>query len=210
MADEGMLTFELDEITVRDIELRLGALRAKAPTALKNAINATAKDARTDLWAKANATYTIKKGGLNRDMRLIPATTATLEGILVTRGAPIEMINFRVTNRRGTPQVEIIKGSRKSMGDRSFVNNVSPYSHHLAVAKYTGKGPRKEGEDFDKGSRKNSGYRPNRLGIEKKFSVSSPIMIGNERRVYGIVEPNIIKNLQNNVDKQVNKILGGI
>jgi hypothetical protein len=35
-------------------------------------------------------------------------------------------------------------------------------------------------------------------------------MIGNERKVYGIVEPNIIKNLQNNVDKQVNKILGGI
>jgi hypothetical protein len=193
MADDGMLTFELDEITVRDIELRLGALRAKAPTALKNAINATAKDARTDLWAKANATYTIKKGGFNKDMKLLPANVGNLEAILLTRGAPIEMIKFRVTDRKGTPRVEILRGQVKSMGDRSFVNNVAKKGTHthVAVAKYIGG--------------KNS-----RLKIQKKFSVSSPIMIGNERKVYGIVEPKIIENLQNNVDKQVNKILGGI
>jgi hypothetical protein len=193
MADDGMLRFELDEITVRDIEFRLGALRAKAPTALKNAINMTAKDARTDLWAKANATYTIKKGGFNKDMKLTPANVGSLEAILLTRGAPIEMIKFRVTDRKGTPRVEILRGQVKSMGDRSFVNNVAKKGTHthVAVAKYIG------GKD-------------SRLKIQKKFSVSSPIMIGNERRVYGIVEPNIIKNLQNNVDKQVNKILGGI
>ena len=193
MSDDGMLTFELDEITVRDIELRLGALMAKAPTALKNAINMTAKDARTDLWAKANATYTIKKGGFNKDMKLTPANVGNLEAVLLTRGAPIEMIKFRVTDRKGTPRVEILRGQVKSMGDRSFVNNVAKKGTHthVAVAKYIGG--------------KNS-----RLKIQKKFSVSSPIMIGNERRVYGIVEPNIIKNLQNNVDKQVNKILGGI
>jgi len=193
MADDGMLRFELDEITVRDIEFRLGALRAKAPTALKNAINMTAKDARTDLWAKANATYTIKKGGFNKDMKLTPANVGNLEAILLTRGAPIEMIKFRVTGRKGTPRVEILRGQVKSMGDRSFVNNVAKKGTHthVAVAKYIGG--------------KNS-----RLKIQKKFSVSSPIMIGNERRVYGIVEPNIIKNLQDNVDKQVNKILGGI
>jgi len=193
MADDGMLRFELDEITVRDIEFRLGALRAKAPTALKNAINMTAKDARTDLWAKANATYTIKKGGFNKDMKLTPANVGNLEAILLTRGAPIEMIKFRVTDRKGTPRVEILRGQVKSMGDRSFVNNVAKRGTHthVAVAKYIG------GKD-------------SRLKIQKKFSVSSPIMIGNERKVYGIVEPNIIKNLQNNVDKQVNKILGGI
>jgi len=193
MADDGMLTFELDEITVRDIEFRLGALRAKAPTALKNAINATAKDARTDLWAKANATYTIKKGGFNKDMKLTPANVGNLEAVLLTRGAPIEMIKFRVTDRKGTPRVEILRGQVKSMGDRSFVNNVAKKGTHthVAVAKYIG------GKD-------------GRLKIQKKFSVSSPIMIGNERRVYGIVEPKIIENLQNNVDKQVNKILGGI
>lgn len=186
----GEVSFELDQVTVANIEARLGALRTKAPTALKNAINATAKDARTDLWAKANATYTIKKGGFNKDMKLKPANTGNLEATLLTRGAPIEMIRFRVKERRATPSVEILRGQVRSMGKRSFVNNVAKKGTHthVAVAKYIGG--------------KNS-----RLKIQKKFSVSSPVMIGNEKRVYGIVEPNIVSNLQKNVDKQVEKIL---
>lgn len=186
----GEVSFELDQVTVANIEARLGALRAKAPTALKNALNATAKDARTDLWAKANATYTIKKGGFNKDMKLKPANTGNLEATLLTRGAPIEMIRFRVKERRATPSVEILRGQVRSMGKRSFVNNVAKKGTHthVAVAKYIGG--------------KNS-----RLKIQKKFSVSSPVMIGNEKRVYGIVEPNIVSNLQKNVDKQVEKIL---
>lgn len=184
----GELQFEFDQVTVRAIEARLGALKAKAPTALKNALNATARDARTDLWAKANATYTIKKGGITKDMKVQPAKTTNLEAVLLTRGAPIEMINFSVRNRQGTPSVAILRGQLKSMGKRSFVNNVAHNGRHIAVAKYIG------GKD-------------SRLKIEKKFSVSSPTMIGNERKVYGVVEPNILKNLQNNVDKQVEKIL---
>lgn len=186
----GEVSFELDQITVANIEARLGALRAKAPTALKNALNATAKDARTDLWAKANATYTIKKGGFNRDMKMKPANVGNLEAVLLTRGAPIEMIKFSVKSRDSTPRVEILRGQVKSMGARSFVNNVAKKGTHthIAVAKYIG------GKD-------------SRLKIQKKFSVSSPVMIGNERRVYGIVEPNIVSNLQKNVDKQVEKIL---
>lgn len=183
-----LLRFEVDEITVKDIERRLGSFGGKAPNAMKNALNDTAKDARTDLWAKANATYSIKKGGFNRDMRIIPASTSTLEAVLVTRGAPIEMIKFSVRNRKGTPSVEILRGRVKSMGKRSFVNNVAHNGHHLAVAKYIG------GKD-------------SRLKIQKKFSVSSPQMIGNEQRVYGIVEPNILKNLQKNVDRQILMIL---
>ena len=101
----GEVSFELDQITVANIEARLGALRTKAPTALKNAINATAKDARTDLWAKANATYTIKKGGFNKDMKLKPANTGNLEAVLLTRGAPLEMIKFSVKSRNSTPRI---------------------------------------------------------------------------------------------------------
>lgn len=193
-----MIQFELDEITVRDIELRLGMMRAKAPQVMKNALNATARDARKDLWAKANETYTVKKGGFNKDTRIKPASIGTLEAILLTRGSPIEMIKFSVRNRKGTPSVEIVRGQVKSMGKRSFVNNIAFNGYHLGVAKYTGK-------SSGKGQ---GGYRPNRLGIEKKFSVSSPVMIGNERRVYGVVEPTIQDNLRRNVETHIAKILG--
>ena len=46
-----------------------------------------------------------------------------------------------------------------------------------------------------------------RLPIKVLFSNSIPKMIGNEKRVYGIVEPTIQQNLQANIDKQVRKIL---
>ena len=46
-----------------------------------------------------------------------------------------------------------------------------------------------------------------RLPLKVLFSNSIPKMIGNEKRVYGIVEPTIQQNLQANIDKQVRKIL---
>lgn len=46
-----------------------------------------------------------------------------------------------------------------------------------------------------------------RLPLKVLFSNSIPKMLGNEKRVYGIVRPTIEQNLQENVDKQVRKIL---
>ena len=46
-----------------------------------------------------------------------------------------------------------------------------------------------------------------RLPINELYSVSIPQMIGNEKDVYGVVEPNIETNLQKNISKQVAKIL---
>ena len=34
-------------------------------------------------------------------------------------------------------------------------------------------------------------------------------MVGNEARVYGVVAPSIRENLQKNIQKQIDKILGG-
>ena len=186
----GELHFEFDQVTVNAIEKKLGRMKSEAPKVLKNALNQTAKDARTELWAKANETYTVKKGGFNKDMKLKPANTGNLMAILQTRGAPIEMIKFKVRGRKGTPTVEILKGQARSMGSRSFVNNIAHGGKHIAVAKYIG------GKD-------------SRLKIEKKFSVSSPVMIGNKKRVYGVVEPHILENLQKNVNQQILKVLGG-
>lgn len=44
----------------------------------------------------------------------------------------------------------------------------------------------------------------------KSFSANSiPVMLGNEKRVYGIVKPHIKDNLKRNVQAQVTKILEG-
>ena len=44
----------------------------------------------------------------------------------------------------------------------------------------------------------------------KTFSANSiPVMLGNEKRVYGVVKPHIKENLKRNVQAQVTKILEG-
>ena len=196
MASE--IKFEFDQITVKDIEKKLGRMKSEAPRALKNALNKTAKDARSDLAKKAQETYAVKVGGFSSRMKIKPATAGNLEAVIETRGKPVEMRYFSHRGGRKGAQlyVTIIKGFQKSMGRRSFYNKISKKgqsgSGHMAIAKFVG------------GSKE----QPNRLKIEEKYSVSVPQMIGSKRRVYGVLEPNIQEHLRNNVDKQVSKILG--
>ena len=56
----GMIEFEVDQTQLQRIELKLKDMKAKAPQALKNAVNATARDAKKDLADKAKETYAVK------------------------------------------------------------------------------------------------------------------------------------------------------
>ena len=53
----GMIEFEVDQTQLQRIELKLKDMKAKAPQALKNAVNATARDAKKDLADKAKETF---------------------------------------------------------------------------------------------------------------------------------------------------------
>lgn len=197
MASE--IKFEFDQVTVKSIEKKLGRMKSEAPKALKNALNATAKDARKDLADEARKTYAVKVGGFNQQMKIKPASTGNLVAVINSTGEHLEMIKFSVQGGKGSPVSVLInkKHGRKSFSGRVFKNKISKKgqsgSGHVGVAKFIGGRP----------------DQPNRLKIQKLFSVSIPQMIGNERDVYGIVEPNIYDNLRHNVDKQVSKILGG-
>lgn len=194
----GEIKFEFDQVTVKNIEKRLGRMRSEAPKALKNALNATAKDARKDLAQEAQKTYAVKVGGFNQQMKIKPASTGNLVAVINSTGAHLEMIKFSVHGGRGSAVSVLInkKHGRKTFSGRVFKNKISAKGQsgggHVGVAKFIGGNPK----------------QPNRLKIQKLFSVSVPQMIGNKRDVYGIVEPNILDNLRHNVDVQVEKILG--
>ena len=183
-----MIQFEFDQYSVAAIERRLGKMKSEAPKALKTALNATAKNARTDLAHKAQATYAVKVGGFASEMRLIPATAGNLVAILRSRGASLEMRYFSVQGGTGGPPLTVMvkrttgrhtigKGFRNTLGSGGKV----PAMRH--------------------GSE--------RLPIKKLFSVSIPQMIGNEREVYGVVKPSIEDHLENNVERQIARILAG-
>lgn len=191
-----MITYEYDAKTLAQVEKKLGALKSEAPKALKNAINATAKQARKELAAEAQKTYVVKSGRFNKAMTIKNATQGNLEATIKTTGAPMELKDFKVSPasvKTGSSRPSMVKAKVLSAsgmknlqkgGIKAFV--VKFKSGHASVAQRQG------------GSR---------LPIKTLYSNSIPKMIGNEKRVYGIVKPNIESNLQENINKQVRKIL---
>ncbi|EET60345.1 hypothetical protein BRYFOR_07541 [Marvinbryantia formatexigens DSM 14469] len=191
-----MITYEYDRNTLARVEKKLGSLKSEAPKALKNAINQTAKQARKDLATEAQKTYVVKSGRFNKAMTIKNATQGSLEAIIKATGAPMELKDYKVSpatartgaNRPDLTKAKVLKaGSMKGLQKGNIKAFVAKFSSgHASVAQRRGSA---------------------RLPLKVLFSNSIPKMLGNEKRVYGIVRPTIEQNLQENVDKQVRKIL---
>lgn len=191
-----MITFEYDGDTLAKVEKKLGSFKSEAPKALKNAINATAKQARKELAQEAQKTYVVKTGGFNKAMTIKNATAGSLEAVIKARGAPLPLKSFKVSPasaRTGAARPDVVKAKvLKASGMKALQKGdikafvVRFKSGHVDVAQRQG---------------------PPRLPIKTLYSNSIPKMLGNEKRVFKVVKPNINKNLQENIDKQVRKIL---
>ena len=193
-----MIEISYDRNMLEQVERRLGRMKSEAPKALKNAINQTAKQARKDLATEAQKTYTVKTGRFNKAMRIKNATPSRLEATIKATGKVMGLKDFKVSPAKiqtGKNRPEVVKAkvlkSRSmkplKMGKlKAFVTKFS--SGHVAVVQ-------RRGEE--------------RTPI-KTFSTNSiPVMLKNERRVYGVVKPHIMQNLKQNVEIQVRKILEG-
>lgn len=203
-----MIEVTVDRGSLKRIERRLGEMGSRAPVVLKNAINQTAKQARKRLGTEAQKTYTVKNVGFNKAMKLKSATVSEMEAVIRAKGEPIPLKNFRTSKSGGAVKAQVLKsGSLKPLqkGElKAFVNNVARKGQ--VRKKDTKKG--KAGTQVTHvavAQRKGNA----RLPIKTLYSNSVPMMLGNEERVYGIVEPEIGKMLQENVEKQIKKVLEG-
>lgn len=180
------ITYEVDRQMLAEVQAKLGELKSKAPTVMARALNKTATTAREQLAEKAQATYTIKTGGFKKDMTIRKANRGKLVAEIHSAGRPISIVKYHtsVTKKAGG-KANIIKGGglkQLSYGDiKAF------------------KGP--NGQMFQRRSKK-------RLPIKKLSSNSIPKMIGNEKRVYGVVEPSIESNLHHYMEQQIALIVG--
>mgnify|MGYP001048540360 CR=1 FL=1 len=191
-----MIEISYDQNMITQIERKLGQMKKEAPKALKNAINQTAKQARKDLANEAQRTYTVKTGRFNKAMKIKNATSSKLEATIRAKGGVMGLKDFKVSPanmQTGKKRPEVIKakvlksGSMKplQMGElKAFVTKFS--NGHMAVVQRRGN---------------------ERKPLRTFHANSIPVMLGNERHVYGIVKPDIKKNLKLNVEAQVRKIL---
>ena len=67
---DGLIRFEYDEAMLHVIEMALGNLKGESRKVLKNAVNATARQARKDLVSEAASVYTEKKAKINKTTKV--------------------------------------------------------------------------------------------------------------------------------------------
>lgn len=172
---------------------------------LKQALKITAEQARNRLAEKARGTYTVKNAGFKRAMKIQMLSSSAA---IRAEGQPLQLKEFKVSKAGKTVRAQVLKSGHlkelKRGGIKAFVNNIARKGQtrrrsstkgkqgsgvrHIAVAQRTGK---------------------DRLKINEKFSNSIPAMIGNQRNVYGVVEPYIEADLRENLKKFIDQTLEG-
>ena len=192
-----MIVFTIDDNgMVQTIANQLGEYADKAPTVLKQALNATAKDVRSMLAEQAKEIYIVQKSKFNKAMKIKNASARKLEALIVTAGAPLELIDFKTNPKKpsaGSARPDVMTGKvlvqssmkRLEMGNlKAFVAKFK--SGHVSIVQRKG---------------------PERLPVKKLLSPSIPKMIGNEKQVYGEVEPKIAELLDANIRKYIARTL---
>lgn len=191
---DGFIEFRYDEHMLRTIERALGSLKGESRKVLKNAVNKTAKQAKAALALKAQETYVVKKTSFTKSMATKNATIAKPEAIIKVTGKQMELKDFKVSPATYKPKDRppitkakvLLSSSLKGLASNTKAFLAKFKNGHVSVVQRRGK---------------------ERYPLKKLLSNSIPKMVGNQEKVYGIVEPDIYDNLMANIRAEIGKVL---
>lgn len=199
-----MIEIQVDQEQLNKVLNTLQSMQDEMPSVVKKAVNTTARQARRKLADKAKETYALKLSGFNQSMTIKNATVGRLEAGIVTKGETLELGKFRAplkvysgTNKNRPPFIKakvLNESSLKALvtsETKAFVTRFK--SGHVAIVQRV---PGKKMESNEK-----------KTFIKKLLSPSIPKMIGNEEKVYGVIEPEIRELIKENVQKELIKTL---
>lgn len=180
-----MIRVEVDAASLSRVQKKLGTMKSKAPQVIAKGLNQTAKQARKRLAEKAQQAYTVKTGKFNKNMKIKNATAGNLEAEIRSQGKPMNITNFKYSAPASGAKSQIVaSGGLKQL----IMGNIKAF-----------KG--KNGLIWQRRSAA-------RMPVKPLKSNSIPIMIGSEKRVYGIVKPHIESDLKKNIEKQIKALVG--
>lgn len=191
-SSNGFIRFELDEQVLESIERALGGMKKDSRKVLKNAVNATARDAKKDLAKKAKETYVVKQSRFTKAMRQENATVSSPTATIHVTGEQLELKDFKASPATyAKRQADVVKAkvllssSMKPLVAATKAFLVKFKNGHVSIAQRKGKP---------------------RFPIKKLLSNSIPVMVGNQDRVYGVVEPEIYNHLMDNIIKEIRRV----
>ena len=188
------VTITIDaEAEIKEIIKKLDTLHDKAPSVLKNAINATARKVRTQMIKDAQSRYVVKdKGALKNEAKGGPkvytARVTNLEAEIKSKGSMQDIMAFmtKPNTQAGAAAARVLNsGSFKALevsGLKAFVATFK--SGHQAIVQRKGK---------------------DRLPVKKLLSPAIPIMLGSEE-ISSKAEKLAYEVLQEEIQKRIDKI----
>ncbi len=205
-----MVHFLVNMQDLTRIEAALGMMKDKTRYVLRAAINATAKQTILLLSDEANREYYISKAKVKKTLSVKNATVRNLTAIVTSQDPVNELYDFRVIPRTyvrggGVPggykgnvrrdkdaaQLELRPGAA---GDQYKAFVVKYRSGHVTV------GQRVPGKQMKS--------KPDKEFVKTLLSPSTPNMLGYEKGVYGMVEPQMYDMLQKSIQEQIQRFLG--
>ena len=208
--DRGLLIVEYDGALVDAVATALGDLKDQRFKVLKNAVNATAKQAQADLVAKAQAEYTAKKGPLKKAASIKKGTDSNPEATITVKGTTLELREFKATAPRSGARAKILtSGSLKAIqsqkGSRAKAFLATFESGHTAIVQ------RQDGETYRReGAKRQAKYgrHIDMTRLKKLLSISFPKMVGGSA-VLGELEPDIYETLLANIIREIERVMKG-
>ena len=208
--DRGLLIVEYDGALVDAVATALGDLKDQRFKVLKNAVNATAKQAQADLVAKAQAEYTAKKGPLKKAASIKKGTDSNPEATITVKGTTLELREFKATAPRSGARAKILtSGSLKAIqsqkGSRAKAFLATFESGHTAIVQ------RQDGETYRReGAKRQAKYgrHIDMTRLKKLLSISFPKMVGGSA-VLGELETDIYETLLANVIREIERVMKG-
>lgn len=205
---QGLLIVEYDGALVDAVGRALGGLKSQRFKVLKNAVNATAKQAQKDLVERAQAEYTAKKGPLKKAAAIKKGTDSRPEATITVKGATLELREFKTSAPKSGAKAKILNSStlkliQSQKGSRAKAFLATFESGHTAIVQ------RQDGETYRRdGAKRRAKYgrHIDMTRIKKLLSISFPKMVGGPA-VLGELEPDIYDTLLENVNREIRKVL---
>lgn len=191
------IEFKNGDAIVRSIEKQLGGLHKDAPNVLKLAINETAKKTRTLMAKEAQKAYVMKLGSANKYMRIKKATSGKPVAVISSKGAPTLVNDHKISpaklqtgeNKPNILKAKVLRKSRmkplERNGVKAFLTRFTKSGlHNVGVVERIGNG---------------------RYPIRPIYSPAITQMLGSEKNVLKVIQPQVGDILQKQIARQIDR-----
>lgn len=197
---------------------QLNTVPEKIPDVLRKTINDTAKVGRKKVAEQAQKKYAFKINTFNKAMEIENATTKYFQATIHTEGNPMPLYGFRTRKNNDTTAAKVKVLSSSSLRElvlRNGEKNGKDLKAFITKAgKHTGIFQRMNDEEkakqqvYFKKQKKGRIVRKN--AIKQLYGPSIPQMVGNEKKVYSVVQPIIADELRKNLERHIASVMEGL